>query len=118
MSQFFINASFQSTQRFDMGRFMEFTDNYDPLTSSFLETIPTLLPSGTYVVQGEDGRPELLSKAIYGDFQYWWILLIYNGQIDYRGLTTGMTIAFPALSDLEDAYFSLKSLQQAAAKRA
>lgn len=113
MSEFFINLQYRSKIRFDMARFMEYTDNYDPLTSSMFDRITSLPQSGEYVVQGEDGRPDLLSQAIYSDPQYWWILLMYNRIIDYRNVVTGQAIRFPAIDSIEAVYFQLQSLQKA-----
>jgi len=110
-SEFFINLDKLTKERFALGKFMEFTDNHDPLTSSFIDVISNLPQRGVYEVKGEDGRPDLLSYRIYGNTQYWWILLIYNRKIDYREITTGELIRYPSIDSLEDIYFSLKAKQ-------
>jgi hypothetical protein len=92
-----------------MARFMNFTDNFDPLTSSLLTDIKTLPESGVYTVQGEDSRPDLLSYRIYNDPQYWWVLLIFNRKFEFADFKTGDPIAYPSLDSLEDLVFSLKS---------
>ena len=109
--QFFIDTALKSADRYDMAKFMEFTDNYDPLTSAMLDAIPNLSQNGSFTVQGEDGRPDLLAKHVYDSESYWWILLFYNHIIEYANFSTGQTLAFPSTDSLEDVYFSLKAQQ-------
>lgn len=112
---FFINLDKISKERFDLGRFMEFNiDNYDPLTSNFLFQIKNLPLGGVYTVQGEDGRPDLLSYSVYGDTQYWWILMAYNGFNSVDQIHNGEQIKFPKVAELEDLYFTLKINQNKA----
>jgi hypothetical protein len=85
----------------------------DPLTSEFLRLMPTLSSSGRYTVQDEEGRPDLLSYRIYGDTQYWWILLYYNSIIDVESLTLNTIVSYPSLTDLESLYFSLSAKERA-----
>jgi len=113
MSAFFINPTLQPPKRFDMALFMENTDNLDPLTSEFLRLMPALESSGRYTVLDEDSRPDLLSYRIYGDTQYWWILLLYNQIIDVESLVTGTILLYPSISDLESLYFSLSAKERA-----
>lgn len=107
--KFFINLNSNTTDRFDKSRFLEYSDNYDPLNSSMMTDVTTLPQGGQYTVQGEDGRPDLLSYRIYGHTQYWWILLLYNRLLDYSSIATGDVILYPSLDSLENFYFSLKS---------
>lgn len=112
LAEFFINLDKIATERFAIGKFMEFIDdNYDPLTSSLMDTIVSLPQKGSYEVKGEDGRPDLLSYRIYGDYQYWWVLLVYNKRFDFREIATGDQIKYPSIDSLEDAYFMLKAKQ-------
>jgi len=113
MSNFFINTKLNSVERFDFGKFMEFTDNYDPLTSRFLLNLRKLPVAGQYVIRAEEKRPELLSFRVYANTQYWWVLLFYNALLDDQDLETGQVIQYPALTDLEDLFFSLKANQRA-----
>lgn len=115
MAQFFINLDDNSPERFAESKFMEIVvDNSDPLTSYFYDKIKALPPSGSYSVQHEVERPESLSYSIYGDSQYWWILLEYNGIKEYSQIAIGDTILYPSIADIEDLFFALKSLQTAA----
>ncbi len=109
MSTFFINLEKDTEKRYDLSKFLEFSDNYDPLTSSFTNNLISLPAGGEYTLQGEDSRPDLLSYHVYGDTQYWWVLLMYNSVIDYSELKTGTKIKYPNITDLESLYFSLKS---------
>lgn len=108
---FFINLDAETPKRYDMSRFMEFTDNFDPLTCGFFRDIKALPNSGFFVVQGEEFRPDAVAYKIYGNTQYWWAIMIYNGLFDVNQLTAGLSLQFPAIDDLEDAYFKLKSKQ-------
>ena len=109
MSLFFINLDVESPERYDLAKFLEYSDNFDPLTSSFLKSLKDLKYEGTYIVQGEEYRPELLAHRIYGNVQYWWILMAYNAINSHEDLTTGLVLKYPNLEDLENLYFSLKS---------
>lgn len=109
MSEYYINLNIESPERFDLSRFLEFSDNYDPLTSSFLRNVKTLTSRGYYVVQTEEYRPELISYKIYENTQYWWILLIYNDLPLLSDMVPGLVLNFPSLEDVEDLYFTLKS---------
>lgn len=84
-------------------------DNYDILTSYFIANIKKLPKKGEYTLKGEDGRPDLISKAIYrGDSQYWWILLLYNDILDTCELITGLDIIYPSQDSIEDLFLSLR----------
>ena len=113
MSAFYINPAANTVKRFDMSVFMPYTDNYDPLVAEFFRMLPNITTSGRYKVQTEDSRPELISNKLYGDTQYWWILLQYNGIAYVDDLKVGMSLNFPSLSDLESLYFSLASKARA-----
>ena len=108
---FFINLDDNSNDRYEMSKFMEYTDNYDILTSAFLLELRDISPSGRFVVSGQDSRPDLVSYEIYGDVQYWWIIMLYNEISTISEIITGMEIRYPSQSDLEQYYFSLKSRQ-------
>ena len=116
MSKFFIDLESNATDRFDMSKFLEFTDNFDPLNSAMMSDVSTLPQGGQYTVQGEDGRPDLVSYRIYGHSQYWWILLIYNTIIDYSAIKTGDVLKYPSIDSIEGFYFSLKTREVAASK--
>lgn len=109
MSQFFIDTSTTYTDKFDMAKFMEFTDNFDPLTSKFLQDIGKLKPITSFIVQGEEYRPDLISRSLYQDPQYWWIDLVYNKVKNINEIIAGKGLRIASLNDKEDMIFTLKS---------
>ena len=109
MAQFFLNSKVVSSERFDMEKFLEFTDNADPLNSKFLSELLRLPVRGQFVVEGEEARPDRLSYRIYGNTQYWWILLMYNKKQDPDAIASGDVINYPSLQELEQLLFSLKA---------
>lgn len=113
MSLFYLDTSINSSERFDMASFMAYTDNYDPLTSQFLALLNAIPVSGRYSVSFEISRPDLISFSIYGDTQYWWILLMYNNIISVEDISVGDILLFPSLNDLESLYFSLRTKERA-----
>jgi hypothetical protein len=113
MTAFYINTDIETEERFDITKFMNYSDNYDVLTSDFLENITKLPLGGKYAVSGEEKRPDLLSYKIYNDTQYWWCLMIYNGIPNANLITNGMTILFPTIDTLENFYFNLKVKENA-----
>jgi len=113
MSIFYINTDIESEERFDLRKFMEFNEGFDPLNSHMIEQIYEFKPQGYYNVQDEEANPSLLSYNIYGDVQYWWILLLYNKLESSSDLTIGSVVKYPDLADLEDLYFRLKILDRA-----
>ena len=107
---FYINLSPKNVQeRYAMGKFLEFTDNFDPITSDFLLSISNLKLSGTYVIRGEDARPDVISEELFGGTQYWWILMFYNGLSKVDDLVNGKELKVPDTEELERLYFTLKS---------
>ncbi len=111
---FFINVAKESKNRFDLGKFMEFSDNYDPLTSNFLKDLNTEVKSrSVYEVQGEEGRPDLISFKKYGDIQYWWVMALFNKKIAWDGFAIGENIKTPEMDSLEDFYFGMKAKEHA-----
>lgn len=106
---FFIDVDSESETRFDMAKFFRFTDNSDPITSKFLEDLKELSPGGQYRVTGNEFRPDRISYAIYNNFQYWWVIMVYNDILKVEDLATGTLLLYPAVDDLEDIYFSLKT---------
>jgi hypothetical protein len=114
VAQFFIDAEYESDERYDIAKFMNYENNeYDPVTSRFLEELVKLPIAGTFKISYEEYRPDLISYKIYKDTQYWWILIEYNKLMSFEDLTAGIEINFPSLTDLEELYFNLKALDSA-----
>lgn len=112
MQQFFIDLQNDYTERFAMGKFMEFIDdNFDPLTSYMLNTLRELKPKGKLKIEGTSCRPDSISYQVYGDVQYWWILMSYNGWLSVDDIINGNDFSYPDITDLDDLYFTLKLRQ-------
>lgn len=111
--EFFINTELSSFKRYDLAKFLELgDDSFDPLTSSMLDRVDKLAIGGYYTVQGEDGQPWLLSARIYGDTQYWWIIMIYNGYGSVEEIVNGTNIKYPSINAIQDEYFTLKTKER------
>ena len=106
---FYINLSLLKGSRYGLEKFLDFSDNYDPITSDFLLSISKIKTVGTYRVEGEDARPDLISYELFNSEQYWWILMFYNGIVRVDALTNGTVLKVPDLDEMEDVYFTLKS---------
>jgi hypothetical protein len=111
---FYINTDLDTIDRYDISKFIEYlTDNYDPMTSYFLNEVRKLPNQSSYVVTSSENRIDLISYEIYGDVQYWWILLVYNNLIEPENIPGGTLLLYPSLSDLEQFLFTLKTLESA-----
>lgn len=111
---FYIDNETNTTDKFDMAKFMEFGDDgvFDVLSSYMLYAIPQLTTIGYYTLRTEEERPDLLSYSIYGDTQYWWILLWYNHLLKPQDLKTGMVIKYPSLSSIEQLYMNASLMEK------
>ena len=111
--EFFINTAVKTEKRYDLAKFLEQgDDSFDPLTSSLLDRIDKLELGGFYTVQGEDGMPWLLSERLYGDDQYWWVIMLYNGFSGIGQITNGENIKYPSINSIQDEYFTLKTRER------
>lgn len=103
---FYLDQETKTVDRFDLAKFMDYTDDgiFDPLNSYMLLQIPNLSCIGQYIIRKEEKRPDLLSYNLYGDTQYWWVLMWYNHIMKPQDLTVGLTIKYPSLNSLEQLY--------------
>ena len=112
MTIFYANLDFESTERFDLGRFLEFNiDNYDILNSFFIVEFLKLPSIGKFTINGEEQSPDYISKKLYDRHEYWWLLMYFNGITDFQKLKNGMVLEYFSVSDLESLYFKMKSLE-------
>lgn len=111
--EYFINVGVNSKERFDVSKFLEYTDNFDPLTTNFFRTIKKLPERQKYFVQSEEGRPDLISYKIYKSTQYWWVILLYNDITNSDDVSIGLILSIPNIDDLEDKFFSLRKQEVA-----
>ena len=106
----YINLDKKYTDRFDMAKFLNFSNGvHDILTSYFLYKLSDLPVRGKFEITFESGRPEFLSYLLYKDVQYWWLLMEYNNLLDIYDLKQGLEIKYFSINELEDLYFSLVS---------
>lgn len=99
-------------RRFDLARFIVMrNDCLDVANSAMLEQLMDLTSVGTYLISDDAGRADMVSYNVYGDTQYWWLLLTYNNLIRNEELRAGMTINLFSLDDLSNLFFSLSRSQ-------
>ena len=107
---YYFNFDYKSSERFDPYKYMEpVEDTSDILTSYLILELQKLPLYGVFQVTKEFNRPDLVSHAIYGNTQYWWILLLYNNLSTPWELTIGLEVKYPSLSQIENLYFTLKA---------
>jgi hypothetical protein len=111
---FYIDLDTRFQDRFDLAKFMDFTNDgvFDPLNSYMLLQIPLLSPIGEYTIRKEAGRPDNLSYVIYGDTQYWWVLMWYNKIYKPEDIKIGMKIKYPSISSIEQLYMNASLYQK------
>lgn len=110
---FYIDNETQTTDKYDMAKFMSYGNDgvFDCINSFMLYEIPKLTMVGQYTIKKEENNPPLLSYNIYGDTQYWWILMWYNHLLKPQDLKNGLIIKYPSLGSLEQLYM-YASLQE------
>lgn len=107
---YYINTERDTTNQYDMSKFMPFTgDFYDLLYSSFAEELRKLPHTGKVILGAADRSPALLSYKIYGDTQYWWVLMLYNDMVTLDDFFPGRVVLYPTPSKIHKIYFDLKS---------
>ena len=110
---FYIANTIQTPTRYDIVKFMSYSNGCLEVMDSALINLITQLPSaGAFEVTTQEGRPDLLSYDIYGNTQYWYILLLYNGILKITDLKTGVVVNFPSLDRLENFYMRLVNMQK------
>lgn len=111
---YYIDLNTLLQDRFDLAKFMKFDDDgvFDPLNSYMLYQIPLLTAVGSYTIRKEAERPDLLSYNLYGDTQYWWVLMWYNSMYKPQDLKVGTTITYPSLNSLEQLYMNASLYQK------
>ena len=108
---FFINLERDTEKRFDLSKFINYDNGYDPLTSDIISKLPSLKASANYRITDDEFRPDRTSLKVFGDFQYWWLIMIYNSITDVEDYKRGMIIQIPSIDGLENYFFSLSTKQ-------
>lgn len=107
---FYINPKYISKDRYDLGKLLDWKeDNFDVLTSYFLEHFKDLPVKGVFTITVEEERPDLISYKIYDTVQYTHLIMLYNDIIDLEELKTGRLLNYFSVSDLESLYYSLST---------
>jgi hypothetical protein len=89
-------------KRFDIARFLFARDGYFDAASSYLiQNLPSLPMVGYYIIVDTPFRPDTISFDIWGDTQYWWMVMLYNNIIDIRNLPQLTRLNYFSLSDLD-----------------
>ena len=106
---YYINNDIITTEKFDLIKFMELGEDMvaDSLSSYVLYRLPYLPVYGKIILDSSNaGRPDLISYYLYGDTQYWWIVMWYNGIYSVKDLTAGRKINYPSLGAIEELYLN------------
>jgi hypothetical protein len=99
------NPQIAGMKRFDIARFLFSRDGYFDAASSYLiQNLPSLPMIGYYIIVDTPFRPDTFSFDIYGDTQFWWMLMLYNNIIDIRNLPQLTKINYFSLSDLDNMF--------------
>ncbi len=111
---FYIDNDLNTIDKYDMMKFMELGEDMviDSLSSYMLYQLPKLPVHGYYKIVTEIGRPDMLAYHIYGDTQYWWVLMWYNSLLSPNDLTAGLEIKYPALGTVESLYMNMSLYQK------
>lgn len=101
----------KTAKRFDMMRYMAFREGYyDAVSSYFLQEARMLPAIGLYKITDVPFRPDMISFDLYGDTQYWWLVMLYNDEIFLEKLTQGRKLSYFALGDLDRLFYSATRL--------
>lgn len=113
ITMYYIDLETFRKERYDMKKFLPTVSScFDILDSYFIKKLLKLNTYGIFAVSGQEGRPDLISYMIYGDTQYWWIIIIFNGLGAAEDIVEGMSLEYPSIDALEDLYFTLSSRQR------
>lgn len=111
---FYIDNDLKTSDKYDMAKFIELKSDgvFNSLNSYFLYKLPLLHAVGYYTIRKEENRPDLLSYNIYGETQYWWILMWYNHFLKPQDLKNGVLIKYPSKSAIQQMYMEASLAQK------
>jgi hypothetical protein len=96
--------------RLDFARFIRPSEAvFSSHDSFFFNKIQSLKKVGEFRVVSEAGRPDIISVKIYGSYNYWWILMLYNKYVAFADIKIGDVIEYPALDSIERLYYGVFS---------
>lgn len=103
----------ETEKKYDEVKFLQFNnDNLDPLNSYMLSNIKSLPEQGNYIITNFEKRPDMISYRIYGDTQYWWVIMHYNDVDNINLLTNGTVIYYPSLNAIENLYINANTYKK------
>lgn len=100
-----------SAKRFNELNFIElFVNDYDLIASKFIEFVLRDATILNYeITEKQSYRIDLISKAIYGVYDFFWILMALNSIIYVEEIAKFRVLKYVTIRDLETAYFKYKS---------
>lgn len=112
----FYIRNFDSEERFDISKFMNFeNDVYDVLASPFLAQISQLPTVEYYYVDEGYKEVDLISSEKYGTPFFAYLIQFYNN--DFREtFSEGTVLRLFSVGDLNDIYYNLSNLNKLEAK--
>lgn len=110
---YYINSEVKPVQRYDLQRFIENIDgSYELINSYLISAVRDLVSVGIFTIRACPFRPDMISYEIYGDTQYWPLLMEYNNILELTELKIGIQLNYFSLDELEEIYLTLMSKQQ------
>ena len=105
----FYMRNYASDEKFDISKFMEYTEGvYDVLNSPFLNQLKQL-PTVSYYEVNEGSREiDLIASEVYGDFSYAYLIQYYNGDVR-ETFPEGTKLNLFSPSDLEELYHDIST---------
>jgi len=110
MSQFFINLDIEREDRYAFAKFLDYQEQeFDPLTAKFLSALRLLPVQGQLQIGALENRIDLISNEIYGETQFWWIIMEFNNLQDPEVIPANTMLNYPSIIDLELLFFNLNA---------
>lgn len=97
-----------NTERYDLSRFIDNNNGIHQFNNKLIKSIKSIPKFSDTKVTGVL-RLDNISKSLYGSYQLWWILAIYNNLLN--PITTNYNskeLKYPSYSSIENWYFNNK----------
>ncbi len=109
---FTYNSDYESKERFDLAKFIEFSEEYqdfDVLNSAFLQEVLKVSSIGEIKTTNKHKhQPDLLTYELFDNELYWWLILYYNNIDSIDVLVSGMILKIPSFEEIEQIIFTLR----------
>lgn len=97
-----------SVERYDLSRFINIKDGIHYFNKDLVDSINSLPKFSTTVVSGIL-RLDNISISVYGSYQLWWIIALYNNILNPVSLQyNSRVLEYPSFSSIETWYFNNK----------